>query len=483
MQKSYQLLFTISLCLFLSNCNNSYLDIFPDLDDPALMERTIAPELLKQDIQAFYQGALDRHPNLDSYANKKELESAVKELQAKISEPMSRLEFYKIVGQLTHYFNDGHSMLIWPYQEYENAKAEGGKPFPFEVKITPQKSVIIDNSYSFQSKKVTIEIPAGSEITAINGISMVVMLETMQRYVGGESQYLREQFLANRFSLYLWSVFSLMNNFEIELSFEQVTNNISIDALQHWEKQESKNNDNEVNDHKNTLEKDFYFKKLKQNVGYLYIGHFDVDIDWFEKFIDNTFEVIKKNNYESLIIDIRDNTGGNTVTATYLASYLATKKFKMISKMTEKLNVDNRGFLNYKGQVGELLESEWDDWVAPVDSDNIYTGQTYLLISPITYSAGIVFATSLKDNKMATLIGRQTGGNANQTAQGNLFNLPNSQLRAYITTRMLVRPSGAATSGGVKPDFEVIPTVTTISAEKDIEIEKALELIHLNSKL
>jgi len=104
------------------------------------------------------------------------------------------------------------------------------------------------------------------------------------------------------------------------------------------------------------------------------------------------------------------------------------------------------------------------------------------LISPITYSSGIVFATTLKDNGFAILIGQQTGGNANQTAQGNLFNLPNSQLRAYIITRMLVRPSGTTTSGGVKPDHEIIPTASTVSTENDEEVVKAIELIGSNTQ-
>ena len=99
------------------------------------------------------------------------------------------------------------------------------------------------------------------------------------------------------------------------------------------------------------------------------------------------------------------------------------------------------------------------------------------MISPVTYSAGIVFASTVKDWEFATLVGQETGGNANQTAQGNLFNLPHSQLRAYVATRSLIRPSGSEEKGGVKPDIPVIRSQETLLAGIDPEIEAALEAI------
>jgi len=464
MSQAPKFLSLILTIVLISGCTSSYLDIFPELDDPSLMGKKIEPELLKQDIQAYYQGALDRHPNLAKYASKVELENNVRVLQAEITKPMTRLEFYKIVGRLTHKFNDGHSMLIWPYQEYDKLKSAGSMTFPFAVKITPKGEIFIKHEY----KSDKLKLAAGTKIISINKLSSEELLNYMQKYVGGESEYLRQQFVADRFGLTLWAVFSLIDNFEIELEFEGKASSLSVNNVQNWNKIEQEN----------TNKKDFYLKQIEQGIGYLYIGHFDVELGWFENFIDESFAEIKQTKLTSLIIDIRDNTGGNTDTATYLARYIAKKDFRMISKMTEKLNLDNRGFLNYKGEVGEYIEHEWDDWEKSIGNENLFKGQTYLLVSPITYSAGIVFATTVKDNDMAILIGQETGGYANQTAQGNLFNLPNSQLRAYITTRMLVRPSGSTAPGGVKPHYQTVATSETIAAQQDVELEKALELIY-----
>ena len=178
-----------------------------------------------------------------------------------------------------------------------------------------------------------------------------------------------------------------------------------------------------------------------------------------------------------MIIDIRDNPGGNTDTVTYLASYLANKPFRLVSSLQEKLNKDNRGWFGYKGDVGEITTQEWTDWENATSSPNRFDGKSFLLVGPISYSAAIVFATTLQDNQFATLIGETTGGFANQSAQGNLFNLPNSQLRAYITTRLLIRPNGNKARTHVVPEYIVETTSKNLANERDRAIEKALSLI------
>lgn len=448
----------------LSGCSNSHLDIFPDLEDDSLISEKISPELLKQDIQAFYDGALLRHPHLYRYADRIEIEQKVSKLQSHITEPMTRLEFYKIVGRLSHAFGDGHAFLLWPYPEYQQAQSDGGKPFPFAVNITQNGDVF--TKYDYQNG-ASNKLSAGTQILTINGKPVSELINHMQKYTGGESKYLREQIVAARFERMLWSVYGYINTFSLDLLAEGESKSMSITLEQQWEKADRKVDSN----------KDFYFKALNSNTGLLHIGHFDIEPDWFEGFIDETFADIKQRKITSLIIDVRENTGGNTDTAQYLATYLASNPFQLISSLEEKLNPENRGFMNYKGDIGDIINTPWKEWVDPQDEAKRFNGNTYLLLGPITYSAGIVFATTLKDNNMATLIGQAPEGNANQTAQGNLFNLPHSQLRAYVTTRMLVRPNGDNTVGKVTPDIEVIPTKESLANHVDIVLNTTLDLI------
>ena len=121
-----------------------------------------------------------------------------------------------------------------------------------------------------------------------------------------------------------------------------------------------------------------------------------------------------------------------------------------------------------------MIHTPWTDEVSPKSEAKRFAGDVYVLVGPVTYSAAIVFATTVQDNQMGTLVGEPTGGYANQTAQGNLFNLPHSQLRAYVATRLLVRPNGASEVTPVMPNVRVQPDMASGS---DTALTKIKELV------
>ncbi|WP_286270444.1 S41 family peptidase [Thalassotalea hakodatensis] len=434
----------------------------PDLKDPTIVNKQLTVNQMHQDIDYLIEGALARHPDFSAYANLEELSRAIHKVKQEITKPMIRAEFYRYIGKLNHLFNDGHSFLIWPYNEWKIIKEQGKLIFPFDIVISESAEIIIKNTYSDVNNKLI----AGTTINKINGVPSKELISALQQYVGGETQRLREQIAAERFSLVLWAVYGFISQFELEVSLDNKTSTLLVSTGQKWEQ-------NIVAGTK----KPYYYKVIKPGVGYLYLEHFDIDPDTFEEFIDKTFTEIKQEKISSLIIDIRNNSGGNTDTVTYLTRYIADKPFRLISSVREKLNQDNRGWFDYKGEVGKIITKEWTDMEKPIANGYQFTGNTYLLIGAVSYSSAIVFATTLKDNQFATLVGEVTGGFANQTAQGNLFNLPNSQLRAYIATRSLVRPSGDLTRQGVVPHHIAYNSPDDIKAQQDAGIERILSLI------
>lgn len=444
-------------------CQGSHLEIMPDLSDEALLTEYLSVEQMHQDIDALLQGALERHPNLGKYTQVSELKSYTDVLKSQVTQPLTRTEFYKIVGKLSHKFNDGHAFLIWPYQEYNRLKEQGAKPFPFEVFINSEQALYIQHDYQAGNERVSAE----SRILSINGISTEKLISTMQKYTGGESRLLREKVVAARFPVNLWAVYGLIDDFKLEIDVVGSVKTLQITKDQDWQRADLSSETNQAH----------FFRELEEGVGLLYLEHFDITPSEFEDFVDESFAQIKALNIHSLIIDIRNNPGGNTDTVTYLSRYVANKPFKLVSALQEKLNKENRGWFNYKGELGEIIDTDWDEWETPMNEDDRFTGNVYLLMGSVSYSAAIVFATTLKDNDFATLVGQPTQGFANQSGQGNLFNLPHSELRAYITTRLLVRPSGELTQQGVQPHYEVEPGNSITQSIDDKTITATLELI------
>jgi hypothetical protein len=382
-------------------------------------------------------------------------------LKAQLNEPMTRVEFFRKVGALSHLFNDGHTFLLWPYQEYQALKERGALVFPFALDVIAD-GVFIKHDYEYDGNL----LPKGSKLQSINGVDVNTIFSQAQQYVGGETDVLRQHVIAARFPIMLWAVFGYIDSFEVKLDINGGQKVVDVSAEDTW-KQHDQATDG-TND-------DFVYRKLNDDTGYLKVATFDVSPDWFEDFIDETFDKVRLQKINTLVIDIRENGGGNTDTSTYLARYIASSPFRMISSMRERLNTDNRGLFNYRGNKGDTLEDEWDDWVDPIGEDRRFKGNTFVLISPLSYSSAIVFATAVKDNQIATLVGRETGGFANQTAQGNLFNLPNSELRVYVATRLLVRPNGKLEVSGVVPDIKVSATPEQIMAGIDADIQATLK--------
>lgn len=437
----------------LMGCQKAHLEIFPELVSAELIDLKLTPEQMKKDVDAFIKGAITRHPNLAEYAEINELKQLAELIKADLNRPMTRVEFFRHIGKLNASFSDGHTFLIWPYQEYNKLKEQGAQAFPFAVKLTKESQLVVAKDYQNEQAKVA----AGQKLTHINGEPIIKILERLQLYVGGETKLLREHIVAQRFPIMLWSVYGFLDEFE--LKFEKQT--LKVNRNQGWQTTE-------------TAGSEHYYNKLDNGFGYLYLSHFDIEPSEFEKFIDESFAQLKSDGVTKLIIDIRDNPGGNTETVSYLTSYIADKPFRLISSLTEKLNRDNRGWFSYRGEIGDVLIEEWDDWVQPIDSEERFSGQVYLMVSSVTYSAAIVLATGLQDHNFATLVGESTGGFANQSAQGNLFNLPNSQLRAFITTRLLIRPNGDRVKKPVVPDIKIDLTAEDVTNGYDAALELIL---------
>lgn len=437
-----------------------HLRIFPKLADPALKTARLAPDRLQADVEAYYAGALSRHPLLDNPKTRARLRPLVDAVKAEITEPMTRLEFFRVVGRLSCFFQDGHSFLIWPYQEYGDLKDAGHQMFPFAVQVREGR-LYLRKAYTLAGEN----LPAGLEITAINEVPVVDVLETLQQYTGGETRLLREQFVADRFPPMLWAVYGWMDAFRLVVDAGEGPRRLEVGR------------ERKPMPIADEVAGDYHYRELRDGVGLLELVSFDTPPDAFATFVDQTFAELRANRIRTLIIDIRENTGGNTDTVTYLSRYLADKKFRLISHMTERLNKNNRGLFGFRGKEGRYLEKEWHDWEKPMAADRRFEGDVYLLVGSLSYSAAIVLATTLKDNDFAVLVGRTTGGFANQTGQGHLFNLPHSQLRAFIATRLLIRPSGDKTVGGVVPHHQVAYDREAVMAGMDPDIEKVLALI------
>lgn len=197
---------------------------------------------------------------------------------------------------------------------------------------------------------------------------------------------------------------------------------------------------------------------LGEDAALLKIPTFDVDEhpEAYNQAIDAAFAQIRTRGARKLVLDVRGNTGGQSDAGAQVIRYFLDKPRAQVSRARERLNSDNNGVLGHRGEVGSMIEFNLEDkMMQPLAPDLRFTGQVSVLIDELTYSAGILFATTMQDLKLAKLVGRPTGGFANQTGNMMQTRLPATGFTALIATRDFIRPSGDASVHPVEPDVLV----------------------------
>jgi tetratricopeptide (TPR) repeat protein len=193
---------------------------------------------------------------------------------------------------------------------------------------------------------------------------------------------------------------------------------------------------------------DFFLRtrdRIKDNLGFRKINIFSrnvgyIDIRSFEPFELARQKAINALHFleeaDAIIVDLRDNLGGNPTMVQFLCSYFFNESVHLNSIYWRR---------------GDYTEEFWT-----IDSIGIAKRPdvpVFVLTSKKTFSGGEEFAYNLKTQKRATMIGEITAGGANP---GYTFNI-NDNFNIFIPTGRSINPvTGTNWEGtGVEPDITV----------------------------
>lgn len=143
-------------------------------------------------------------------------------------------------------------------------------------------------------------------------------------------------------------------------------------------------------------------------------------------------EQIKRLRPEKLIIDMRDNGGGDNSVG--------------YTSIVQPIKADTR--LNSQGHL-------------------------YVLVGPLTFSAAMNNAAQFQDETKAILVGETIGERPNSYQEPRQFHLPNSHLVIRASTRWYAfRPHGP---NKVSPNKEIIPSWNDVTESRDPVLDWALK--------
>ncbi|MES1222737.1 MAG: S41 family peptidase [Bacteroidota bacterium] len=424
--------------------------------DPA---QRFTVEQLRSDL-SFLKTKLERkHPNLYLYTPKASFNIFFDSLYRSITAPLIAQEFYHHISVLNSVIKDGHTMFL-PGEKLTAYYNQHEKFLPFFFFVSSNRLYIRMNCSGDPALK------EGTEISSINGVSTADLLSQLvsRQIRDGYSNTYPEWLLTNYFAAYYGFSFGHPQQYSIGYKNNSAEKLVTINALA-----------------KDSIA---YYKKLRypakaipsaegrgvfidisqpSNTAILTIKSFNDDIlkvlyhQDFKSSISNAFDTLRKSAVANLIIDLRDNQGGDFKPGMILLSYLLNQPVDFLPGSSQSKTITPR--------------------------KDAYNGKLYLLVNGGSFSNSGIVSSYLELTKRAVFIGEETaGGHIIISGEPRDFILPNTRIIAEISTRQFRIQQQGNDGRGIIPQYQVIPTIDDIINDRDPVKTFAFNLISNNVK-
>jgi hypothetical protein len=483
------LLFSILLVLTLKSHAQSSGGYHPAIKYPK--------EVLLEDFRILKDALKDAHPTLYWYNSEAKMDSILNAAYEKIDKDMTENQYYKIMSPLISEINCSHT-TIEHSDDYEDYWEKKEKFFPFDVAIIDKRIFIKNN------KSEDTLLLAGYEILSINGIPSIRIIKEFIRNTpmdGGnlEGKY---KFSELRFARYLNTFYDQSDNYSlVAINNHGEIYKVKVRALKTnemiWDKKPSmiSSSKTRLRTEEIDFEKNLYFKILKSDpqTALLSIKHF-AGFGYKNDFKDY-FKALNDYKVKNLIIDLRDNPGGYSISALTLFRFLADERFKYYNGV----QIKNRQFPYKKHLKNHFLFDVYSFFavskdrkndtykvsirgvsrVRPIKKNN-FDGRIYILTNGVTNSAASLFAANAQEQLNAMVIGEATGGGFKGCSGGYTpyFVLPNTKIKVrFPLMKFEAAVNQHSNSSAVQPVFEIRRKMIDVIEGRDSVLEFTLELI------
>jgi len=414
-------------------------------------EKQFTIKQLQQDFLKTRKILENNHPALYYFHGKETLDQYFDNVYALIDSSMSVKYFYILLSRIAAKANCGHTYLELPKGYWKSAH-KIYKYFPFKLYFQDGKAYVLKN-YSQDTA-----IPLGAEILSINDTptSQIIInfLETI--YSDGLNQTYKYAKM-NRIDYGLFPGYAEFPNY-YDLTYvtreDTVARCTIVEALTHGEIAEAQ----KKLFPENWEYVPFKFKMIDSlSTAILivkdFIGYSNKE---FQQFLANAFESIHQKGIQNLIIDVRNNDGGDPPNATAILSYLTDIPFIYFPPHV-------LGYWSLK---------------KPIDPHPLkFKGNAYILIDGGCFSTTGHFISMIKYHNLGILIGEESGGSYICNGCVENYTLPNTKI-ILNCARCVYRTNvhGFTRERGIMPDIEVKPKIEDLIENRDTVMEFVLKM-------
>jgi uncharacterized protein (TIGR03435 family) len=430
---------------------------------------------LRRDLRIARQALEEGHPGIYRYTPKAELDRVFDDVAARLNHPMTALQLYRVLAPAIAQIKCGHTALA-PSRAIELRLADEAV-LPIEAAILGGR-VYVARDFSDEG------IPLGAEIQAINDVPIAEILQSMLAVVhgDGDSATAGPYRLSHRrgFARQLSLIAGVQAPFRVRYSLggQSAQSTLSGQTL--------KAMDGPSNDADHVS-----WKMLDDGVtGLLKITAFAGDAGVF----DGAFQELDRRKATHLILDVRDNGGGEDEVGRRLFAYLADRPFRYYRDLI--LNALSFRFLQFvpdrnalPANMADLAKSGSDhkyhftanpNWGIQQPATPHFGGKVLVLMNGGSFSTTCEFLSMLHARGGATFIGEETGGGYYGNTSGITAKVvfPNSKLVLPVPLVGYYMAIDGTQQGthGIPPDYPVEYSMDDVLAGRDKAMEVAVRL-------
>ena len=394
---------------------------------------------------------LKNHPALAytvSSINRREL---ISELFNEANEPMTLIEFYYLAGRLTDPLNCGHTYLKLPEPFWEFSRSTL-KHLPFKLFFQSRRA------YLWKKYSPDSTIALGSEIVSVNGESIEAIIDRFRLVTTSDGPAIYEYAKMNRIYYGLFPGYpEFPEHYDITYMppGDSSARTASVDARTHADIMEMRNHQFPVNFQYQTYE----FEVLDSlSTAVMTIRDFVIfpKVE-YEQFLEHSFTVVHEQGISNLIVDVRDNDGGDPAHAAAVLSYLVDREIIYFKRATYQ----------YKAFKRPLRLSRPG-----------FRGNLFVLMDGGCFSTTGHLLSLFKYHKLGVLIGEQSGGSHSCYGCPKSYTLSNTGLSLDCQRCVFVTEvTGFEIGRGVMPNIEVRPVIEDLARGRDTVKRFTLDLI------
>lgn len=423
----------------------------------ATTQTLLSPEQQKEDVEFVKKQLFDAHANPFTELTQKQYTQVFDSIEQKINGPVDVTTFLKLIKPTISWLSDEHAGFDLDTAKLSPEFRSKSIFPPFTLK-RQGKAYIIDKLLTANSN-----LKSGDTVLQVNGVPVATLLNRCTHYTTGFPGQRYQTALAQFGYLYTWAMDDTEDHFTIRTGYKK---DIVIGGtnFKTW--------------FKYRISHAGFAQDCARMISYTRFGdagyinacsfstHSDKEADSLKTVINKLFAQAKSDKVKYLFIDVSKNSGGNSeigdmlINDFYAKPYLGYqcnwRRSDEYLKLIKSWGINDSVYASRP--AGSIIHSDAYQITPDAVNPNRFTGKLYVIVGNGTFSSAMMFATIIKDNHIATLVG-QTPENGHPDHFGEVYNatLPNSKISIRFGVKEWIRPVGKLADNNLRPDVTIDP--------------------------